>query len=158
MPTIIWFRNAGRVEWGVLDFRNSIHTHRGYHLLCSFLLRLPSPELCPLLRKYYLNEGKKLPVLFYCLRHLARLSWAQLCSRRAITGRWSKMCEVWIVKVILVPYGGSLKPKEKTLDCLNDINFINTHELLLSSLPKSPHVKEFFSWIKYHHIFSRPAC
>lgn len=33
------------------------------------------------------------------------------------------------------------KPKgceEKTLDCLNDINFINTHELLLNCLPQTP--------------------
>lgn len=90
-------------------------TRRGYRLPCTFSPRFSSPKLHSLLRKWYLNEGKKLLLLFYRVRHLARLSSTQLCSRRAITGRRSKMCEVWIVKVTPVPYGGSLKDVKRKL-------------------------------------------
>lgn len=135
-------------------------SHCSYHLSCTFSPRFPKSKDSLSAEKWYLNEGKKLPLLFYHLHHLARLSSAQRRSQSAITWRWSKICEVWIVKVIPLPYGGSQKDvKRKLVIASNAINFVNIHELLLSCLPCAPlSFKDIFllkRYVERYHFFCR---
>lgn len=120
----------------------------------SLFTRFPCPKLHCLLRKSYLNEGRKRPPLFYRSHHLAGLSSAQLCSQRAIKARWSEMSEVWIVKVAPVPYGGRLREKLLIVSTTSTLSTPSWAEP--TSLRFLLHLKQYFHWMKYSQVQQEP--